>query len=896
MLNRLRLWLRTVLFRGRLDREMREELDAHIASRTQELIAQGLHLNDAYPRARREFGALGPIHEEARDARGARGIESIWADCRFAFRHFRRTPIAAITMIAIFALGIGFSTVVFVTLHSFTSSRLPGLAADDSMVRIRGIDRSRGEARTIGREFPYLEYADYAARTDLFGRVGAWSSFDAVFEAGDRAVRGESFSGAVTYVSDGYFPVLGVQLVQGTGLPSSFDDFGDPHLAAVISDVVWERMFNRSADVVGKTLMVNKVLVTVVGVAPARFNGVRTGGSRMRIWLPLNARDTVQHAFGARNDGRPEARFGLVARLAPEITLPSIQAAVEVIAARTSARLNPAPAQGRYTADVVPVLADNYFPPSGEGPDAVARATSLLIPLIVLLITCTNVSALQAGLAAVRRREIAVRLSMGASRGRVIRQLVTESVVLALVAGALAVFVIWAALRLFESGITDLEVIIDARTMLFTTGLAATAGIVFGLSPALHATRVSVSDALKTAGGTAVTSSRLQAWLVVAQIAFTQPALLAMGSLVLEMSAEIREVPSSVVADRVLEVRYNTNERYGELNAAREKSLARVRTGLEKIPDVVAVVPQGALDEYLEVTLPPEELAGTAIDTGRADVQVVSAPPGYFQLMNVPLTGGRDFTSGDLSSKTDVIVSQALARRLWGSASPVGRQLVRTGGSQLVAMQMTVVGVVDEAAAGRSDLGREPRMFVPAVDVTGHFLLRTRVPAESVIPAVRAAALTEAPEVPVVSVRTLAASEAARRGELWRVMGLAAGSASLALVLTAIGLYAVVAFNVSQRSREIGIRTALGATRPQVVRLFTLRGLRFGLAGLVVGLTLSFIFVRLMSLARGDEPMFELLVLAAAAVVGVVAVATVASWIPARRAARIDPLETLRME
>jgi predicted permease len=683
----------------------------------------------------------------------------------------------------------------------------------------------------------------------------------------------------------------------GVGLPADArDDTGRPELVAVISHVVWDRYFGRARDVVGRTLKVNDVPVTIVGVAPRRFAGTRTGGSHVRVWLPLGTRPLVQRT-PASLASYDSALFGLVARLQPGIELDQTLPTVRAIALRSAEQTTLGQAHRSPSTDVVPLLADNYFPPSGETPGVAGRALTLMIPLLILAITCTNVSALLAGLAVARRREIAVRLSLGAARRRIVRQLVTESVLLALAAGALGLFVIWILWTLFDSRIPDMQLILDWRGLLFTFGFALATGILFGISPALHATRVPLSEVLKdTAGAVVAARSRLQAGLVVAQIAFTQPALLGMGALILEMTGDLRELPAPVFADRIMDVRFNTNPRYGSMDQNREATLERVQTRLAGLPGVVAVVPQENADDYFDVSVHPTDRATGAELGPNLLVRAQAAPAGYFSLMGIPLVRGRDFFAAGKDDNGAVVIGADLARRLWGSEDPIGRRFNTASPSRGNDGRFVVVGVVDEARAGLSARRDVQRIFVPRVRITGHLLIRTQGPAQPVIPVIRSVANTEAPELPLVSARTLAAIEASQRSSIVSVITAIGGSGLLALFLSAIGLYAVVTFAVGQRVREIGIRTALGADPRRVVRMFLLRGLRLSVAGLLLGLTLSVLAVRLMAALRGQQPPAGTIGLAALIACVVIGVALLASWIPARRAAHIDPMLALRTD
>ena len=892
LLSTLRLRMRSLFRRDLVEQDLDDEVRDHIERRIEADVARGLTREQARYEALRAFGGVEQRKEECRDARRVNVVEHTIQDLRFALRQFVRAPVATATMIGIFAIGIGFSTALFLFVRSFVSGPVPGIARDESLVRIRGIDQTR-PGRAIGREFSYPEYREYAAARTLFSDVAAWTSSDVVFDIGAREPNPQS--GAATYVTASYFQVLGIRPILGAGLPiDAPDTAAEPPRVAVISHVLWARHFERSADVIGRTMKVNGVPVTIVGVAPRRFAGARTGGSQMRIWLPLSARPLVQRTASTL-ESYDEARLGLVARLQAGIRADQTGPTVEAIAALAAQQTTTGPS--RASTDVVTLLAGNYFPPSGASEEASAGpAIGLIVPLLVLLITCTNVSALLAGLGVARRREIAVRLALGAGRRRVVRQLVTESVVLAMAAGALGLFVIVLLVRLFDSNIPDLAIEIDWRAMALAFGLAAVAGILFGLSPALHATRLALVEALKDSAGVVVTRRlRLQSWLVVAQVAFTQPALLSMGALLLEMRSDLRQLRAQPYADRLLELRFNVNPRYGSLDEERERTLLRLQERLAAVPGVVGVVPQdGPGDSFVVDLYPADRVAGLDL-ASPLEVGTRAAPAGYFPIMGLRFVRGRDFEAAERTDDRAIVIDSGLARRLWGGADPIGRRLVSTSPFRSGAT-LSVIGVVDDAnRAGRNGEG-EFRIYVPRVGTTSHFLIRTHGLAESLLPMIRAVAVDEAPTLPIVSAQTLAAIEASERRSVVTVISAAGGIGALALLLSAVGLYAVVAFAVGQRLREIGIRTALGADSRQVVRLLVRSGLRLCLTGLVIGLMLGLAGVRVISAMEGREPPGGTLSLAALVAVFVVGVALVASWIPARRAARVDPLEALRVE
>ncbi|MEX2282470.1 MAG: ABC transporter permease [Gemmatimonadota bacterium] len=888
MLNRLRLALRSVFQRRRLDREMQLEMELHLARSTERLAGRGLNSEAARQAARREFGNVDSLQEQGRDARGARWIESFLADLRFGFRHLAKTPISTVTIIVLLALGIGFNSALFTLIYSFEAMPPHGMARNESLVRIRGLDHNRGAGRTISREFSYPEYREYAVQSKLFSAVAAWTSSDVVLGVGDR--HETLHSGAATYVTPNYFQVLGVRPVLGAGLPTAAPDNGAPQLVGVISHAFWEQQLDRAPDVLGRTISVNEITITVVGVAPPQFVGARTGGSPRRVWLPLNARPLVQQSSPSLLSSYDSAVFSLAARLRSGVEASQTLPIARAIAARAAQQSMQWRSSNAISADVVTLIADNYYPPSGEA-QSPTRFIVLIIPLLILAIPCVNVSSLLVGLAAKRQREIAVRLSLGAGRGRIVRQLVTESILLALAAGALGLFVIWILLQLLAARLPEINLGLRWPAVAFTSGIAIATGILFGTTPALHATRVSVSDVLKNAANAvASTRSRLQSGLVITQIALTQPLLIGLGAILLVMLADLRRLPAPTHNDRILVVSFNSSGRDAVTEQQRADLLLSLQRRFAALPGVIAVVPQQDVNGYAEVNVHPADRVN-GIQYQPIQLRTQSAPPGFFDLMGFPFVLGRAFDRADQQDGRALVIRGDLARRLWGSADPIGRRLVDAG----AATAFVVTGVVDEMQAGLSGTDGLD-VFVPKLDRIGSILVRTRGRAEPLTPLIRATALEEAPLLPVTSVSTLATIDRLERLIFRRVSAGMLGGGLVALFLSAIGLYAVVSFAVNQRTREIGIRTALGAESRQVVELFFVRGMRLTLVGLLIGLVLSIIVVRVIMLVEGLEMNASILIIAALIATVVIGVASLATWLPSRRAAQVDPLSMLRAE
>lgn len=793
------------------------------------------------------------------------------SDLLAALRQFRHRPALSATIVIALAIGLAVSTTVFVAISSFTSGPPAGITASDETVRVRGIDRSRGPGRAMGRELSAAEIDAVQAERAVFRTVAAWTSTDVTLDLGADAP--DLHSGAVTFVRGDYFGVLGVRFPAGVGFSDSTT--AESASAGVISDAIWDRYFDRSPSVIGRRIRVNTSTITIVGVAPRRFVGARSGGSAMRVWLPLEARTSVLPS--ATRIAEDSEVFGVIARLQPGVSHTQATTVVASIATRFGSSGDERP--GRRDADVVPVLASNYFPPSGEPSSGVGRFVSVLMPILVMLITGTSVSALLAGVALGRQREVGVRLALGAGRWRIVRQLLTETAALAMVAGGVALLVVRWLIEGLEASIDGMPLTMDWQSAVFAAALALVASVAFGLSPALHATRLAVSDVLKETSASR-SRTRLQATLVVAQIALTQPALLAMGGLLIELRREGQAVAQArAVDDFILEVEFNTNPRYGAMDQSRELAIARIQERLAAMPGVLAVTRRDTWGVVAQVS------AGR--NTVEAEVEF--ATEGLLEVRGWSLVEGRVPRADGRDDEGVALINQRLAQSLWGDGSVIGRQFQAESDLRRAGLTLTVVGVVDD--------GQSARYYVPEARLgTSHLLVRGAAPAAGLVASVREAALSAAPEMPIVAARPLSARDADARRSIRRGLVFAGTAGVVALLLAAIGLYAVVAVAVGQRRHEIGVRAALGAEPRRIVALFLGRGLGLAAVGLVIGLFGSMVVLRLLAELAGGEPTSGMAALSAGVAGFVLLVAVLAAWVPARQAAAIDPLSVLRIE
>jgi len=868
---------------------MHDEMQRHLERRTQQLIAGGKTPDKAVAVAHREFGNLTPIHEQGREARGTQALESFIADVRFALRHFARTPLSAAAIVFTLAIGIGGHAFEVSLLRGFMNRPAPGIPRDLELVRLRGMWRPADSPDWSPRGFSYPELRRMSELRGVFSAVAGWTTSEVVLDV-PAAVEGAA--ARAFFVTDDYFSLIGLRPTHGPGLPRG--DIDEP-LVAVISHAMWRGTFAEDS-VAGRVVTVNGTAVRIVGVAPPRFTGVTDGTERAVLWMPLAARAVVMRPSGASAyalASLDSTLFDAAGRLQSGASPKSASAAVRVVSTQAVAGMSPDSGRARavYDADVVWLRGATDV----DEDDVVLIGTlGGVVTTLLLLVVCANVGALVVSAGVARRREIAVRISLGASRTRVIRQLLTESALLALVGGAVGFSLFWTGVDVVARRFPNADWLRpDTPTAILTMCVALGTGFLFGLTPALHATRLSVSAVLRGSDGGTTRRSRLQQTFVVSQIAFTQPLLVGIASVI--GAVLVKDRPHLKEPDRVLRLTIQARSIPGPDSVA-VASLERLATRIAEIPGVTEVLPD-AIRRVREATFVVRAEDRGALPRAHDPIvaSVNAARPGYFALLGVPLLRGDEQPPVDTTAS--VIVSDALAHELWGEADPLGKRLSQIAPVAQRARDVLVTGVYDTRYLSRGEKRAQIYQLAPKL-WHGGFLIRTAGPGADVALAIRRVVRQELPSTPTESVLTLAQVETLSLETDRNVRLGATTIGALVLGLASIGLYGVVALSVGQRRREIGVRVALGARAVQVVSLFYRNGVRLTAVGVVIGLPLSLIGAHVINDASQGNLLggADLLSIAVGVVVGVFVVASIATLVPSRRAAGVDPVTILRSD
>jgi len=869
--------VRAFFARSVLDHDLDAELQSHAAMLAEEHVRRGMRRDQAERAARLELGGLTQIREAHREVRGIPFLDTLLQDLRYAFRTLRRDAGFTTFAILIVGLGIGAASTVFSLVNALLLRPLP-FQDPGRLVWIanRGAENDlSSQTVTVG------SFQDLRAQTKVFSDVAAYFAF---YGVGDKKLTGSAEPERLTGVpvSQNFFALLGVQPQVGRSFTTEECQGNQP--VVILSAGFWKGHFSSDPSIVGRKLTLNDRSATVVGVMPTGFDfaSVFAPGTRVDLFLPLPLTAAVD---------RQGNTLSMVGRLRPGATVRQAQAEAAVLSE---------PIWVKHNRD------DLRFTPSSLKEHVSGRLRPALVVLgcavgVVMLIVCANLANLQLARTAARQKEIAIRVALGAGRGRLHRQMLTESLLLSCSSAVLGLLLALAGTRV----LARLEALrlplresvhVDPAALVFTMLTALVAGLIFGGGPALEVRAGSVPDGLREASrgsSEGVHRHRSRAVLVVSEIAFACVLLVAAGLLmrsflrVLDVNLGFR--PAQAAALRVDPgSQYNTR---AKRVAYFEEALRRVKSipGIEAagLTDVLPLGHNrswsaGAKEQVYSLTHPPPD----------AFVRIVS--DGYLKAMGIPLRAGRDLSEHDsASSKPVILINETLARALWPGRDAVG-QIV-----QYTDVDREVVGVVADVRHLALEQASGCEMYLPIRQTDDYasvdLVLRTAMPLSALATALRSALRPIEPSLPANELRPLQElvdqSVSPRR---FLVM-LLTGFSVFALVLASLGIYGVISYSVTQRTREIGIRMALGASAGDMQSRVVLETLRLAALGSVIGIGVSWILARALSgLLFGVSATDPATFVGSLAVL--TAVAALAGYLPARRASRIDPMLALRAE
>jgi predicted permease len=903
--------------------DLEEEMLAHIDLRARQLREQGIESAEAVTMARREFGNTTLLREISRDLWIWPWLESAWQDLRFAGRQLAKSPGLTAIAILTLALGIGANTAIFTLLNAVLLRSLPVQHAEELV--FFGPARSTGSTVDIpnGRTdlFSYQFLREFRRENHTFANVAA--VFSILFTAHGRvaggsashgqSIHGQSIHGQtmeriqVELISGSYFDTLGVKPMAGRLFTDEDDRRPGGHPVAVASYSWWQRRLAMSASPMGTTVTIGPTRYTVVGVAPSGFHGITVGQSP-DLWIPLAMENEVSPGWNGLENPLFQS-LHVIGRLAPGVSMSQAQSEMNrlfqpIIRSLAGPQSKSAGLEKAYV----------NLTPAAEGRSPLRRQFAprlkvlMAVVALVLLIACTNVANLLLARGTARRREIAVRVSIGAGRWRVIRQLLVESAVLGLAGAAAGVGVGVAALHgllaLVSTGPDPIPLAVapDPRVLGFTLAMTLVTILLFGMAPALFATKFEIAAGLKEGRSAASTKSRsvLARSLVIGQVALSL-VLLAGAGLFLRSLTKLMETDTGFDRRNVLLVSFDPGAAGYKLDARLEAVMSRIEQRVGALPGVqgasfaLTVFDGGGWTD--RVTAP-----GQPAPRRNGDVIHNVVGPRYLDVMKMPILAGRGLEPGDnKASRKVAVINETMAKTYFPDVSPLGRTFnVESGvGTPAEWRDVEVVGVVRDAKYFTLEEKQDPAAFYPHAQHLPMFLFslvaRYSGDVRPVVRAMRSAAAEIDPNLPVGEVQTLVQhiDDAVLSKRL--VAQLSALFGALAAFLACIGIYGVMSYGVGQRTGEFGVRMALGAQRANLPWMVLREAMALGAAGVTVGLILVLAGGRLIAgLLFGVEPYDP--VSTGSATIGMIAIALAAGLIPARRATRIDPMGALRNE
>jgi predicted permease len=887
MWTRLRSWTAAMLCRTRKEREMDEEMRFHIEAHAADLVGRGVAQQEALRQARVEFGGIETAKEECRDAVGVSFLETLFQDVRQGIRAMLRTPAFTAIAVIVLALGIGANTAIFSVVDAVL---LRPLAYRDSDRLVTILMHGEGPVSVAN----YIDWRDQSHSFAAMGAADYWSPNLTGVDAPEHI--------AGLKVTQSLFPMLGIDPLLGRVFVEGEDkDGGDREV--ILSYRLWQRRFSSDHNVLGKPIVLDGNAYIVVGVMPEGFHFAPFWATKAELWVP--------NAFGARINNRGGNSLRIFARLKDGVSRTQARAEIASITARLEQQY-----PGTNRDAVITPLKEKVV-----GPIETPLLVLLGAVAFVLLMTCANVAHMLLARAAARRKEVAVRAALGARRGRLIRQFMTESSLLGALGGAagllLAVVATRALIAISPANIPRVQTVsIDMHAALFLLAATILTGLGFGLVPALQASSVNVNDTLKECGrgnSEAVDRNRLRNLLVVSEFALALMLLIGAG-LMIRTFAALEAVdpgfnPHNVIS-MIVSVSGSKEEDPGRRELFYRQLIERVRSlpGVQAAGGINHLPLAGDLwGWHFAIEGRPKPRPG---EKPGAVYRMVT--PGYFSAMRLPMIRGRDITEADnVTAPGVVIVNEQAARQYWPGEDPIGKRICFDDDTTNPAAWLTIIGIAKDAKQDSWTDKATPEAYLAAfqnhdylgdspTEASKHMNYITLVARTAGDPALAASAMKEAARsfdrnLAITQVVTMDGVVAESNAQPRFEMLLLTIFAAVALVLAAVGIYGVISYSASRRTHEIGVRMSLGATRGDVLLLVVRQGLWLALAGSVAGIAGALLLSRLMAkLLYGVQPTDPETFGAVAVGLGVVAM--LACYVPARRAMHIDPMAALRYE
>lgn len=882
MLNDLFFRLRALFRKKTVETELDEELRFHYERQVERYVESGLTGEEARRRARLTFGGLDQVKEECREARGVRLIETLLRDIRYAARMLRKSPGFTAVAVLSLGLGIGANTAIFSVVNGVLLRPLP--YRDPHLLTIVWERNDDGTPDNVG----YATYVDWKAGNKSFENLAVYSSWQPVLQVGEP----EQLNGL--RVSNNYFRTLGVHPELGRDfLPE--EDAPAANSVVILSHALWARKFRSDPDIVGKTIRMNAQSYVVAGVLPASYQSLMSQdprGGTVEIWRVLGY--DVSQAWACRTCHHLVA----IGRLRAGVSFAQAKVEMDTISA---ALMNAYPQEYPAAGVILTPIREQLLGSASTPLYILFGAVSF-----VLLTACANLANLLLARATNREREIAVRTALGASRGRIVRQLLAENCVLALLGAGIGLIpAYWTPKVLAAAGAGDLprldQVHLDWHVLVFAVCAALLTGIAAGLAPAYRLSKTNVQGSLKEGalGSSSGTSRRLPGLLIVSEVALSLTLMVGAGLLLRSLSRLLTVSPGFDPA-HVLTMRTSViGQRYSDKTMLRQfftdaGERLRALPGVQYAAAVNQIPLGGNVDRY-GVHAEGRIHANPELDESAERYCVT---PGFLRTMRIPLLRGRDLSPADTSdAPLALLVSETTARRVWPGEDPLGKR-VKLGG--LDKPWWTVVGVVGDVHHIGLDSPPDMQMYMPHAqwpypDSDMTLVIRTAGPPGALAPAAMQAIHALDATQPLSRVMPLedyiGLSTQSRRFALILIGAFAA----MALLLSVIGIYGVTSYAVARRTREIGIRIALGAQHGEVLGLLLWQGMLPAISGIIVGVVASIALTQFLGSMLFDVRPRDPLTFASVVLL-LIAVAALACWIPARRATRVDPVVALRHE